>query len=60
VSQCQLTPSVTLGDTEESETGEETAEYFAEVVFVSDIIEKLLSLTLDEELVPVVKVFVKE
>jgi hypothetical protein len=60
LSQPQLTPSVPLLDSEKSETGEELTEYLAEVVSVSDIIESLLSLPLDEELVPVVEVGVQE
>ena len=60
VSQCQLAPSIALSYTEKSETGEEPAENFAQVVFVSYVIENILSLTLDEELIPVVKVFVQE
>jgi len=56
----QLAPSVALCDTEEGETGKEATENFAEVVFVRDVIENFLSLSFNEEFVPVVKVFVKE
>ena len=56
----QLTASVALCHTEEGETGQEARENFAEVMFVRDVIEKFLSLSLNEEFVPVVKVFVKE
>ena len=60
MSQRQLAPSIALSYTEKSKTGEKPAENFAQVVFVSYVIENFLALTLDEELIPVVKVFVQE